>query len=221
MELTEDRPKCLVEFRGRMLLQWQLDALRQSGIAEIAVVHGYRGAQLAPFGLRMFENARWAETQMVTSLAAAADWLRSDTCVVSYSDIFYTAGAVEALVSGRGDRTIAYDPDWLNVWQRRFANPLDDAETFRIDSEGRILEIGGKPATIDEVQGQYVGLLKFTPAGWATVEELRERLPDERDRMDMTRMLQHLIGSGLEVFGTPIGSEWGEIDSADDLNSLR
>ena len=36
-----------------------------------------------------FENPRWAETNMVMSLVAAAAWLRSDSVVISYADIFY------------------------------------------------------------------------------------------------------------------------------------
>ena len=36
-----------------------------------------------------FENPRWAETNMVMSLASAATWLRSDTVVISYADIFF------------------------------------------------------------------------------------------------------------------------------------
>jgi NDP-sugar pyrophosphorylase family protein len=31
LPLTEDRPKCLLEFSGRTLLEWQLDALRAGG----------------------------------------------------------------------------------------------------------------------------------------------------------------------------------------------
>jgi hypothetical protein len=36
--LTDERPKCLVELRGKTLLEWQLGALRHAGINEIAHV---------------------------------------------------------------------------------------------------------------------------------------------------------------------------------------
>ena len=36
--LTADRPKCLVELRGKALLDWQLEALRAAGVTEIAIV---------------------------------------------------------------------------------------------------------------------------------------------------------------------------------------
>lgn len=216
--LTDERPKCLVEYRGRPLLEWQLEALRAAGISDIAVVRGYRGEMLRPYGLIEFENPRWADTQMVTSLACANEWLRDAPCLACYSDLFYKADAIRALTSCPADLAITYDPDWLGKWSKRFENPLDDAETFRIDETSRVLEIGNKPKTIDEVQGQYMGLLKFTPTSWAAVERLRETMtPEARDRIHMTGTLQKLIEAGETVTGVPVRSGWGEFDSDEDI----
>jgi len=216
--LTDERPKCLIEFRGKPLLQWQLDALRGAGVEEIAVVRGYRGELLDPYQLHWFENPRWAETQMVSSLACAAAWLTSAPCLVSYSDIFYSADTVRALLASPSDLAVTYDPNWLAVWQKRFANPLDDAETFRIQADGRITEIGRKPKTVEEVQGQYMGLLQFRPAAWTALEAARAGLePKRRDKLDMTSALQLLIERGFPVQGVPSQSSWGELDSDEDL----
>lgn len=216
--LTDDRPKCLVEFRGKTLLQWQIDALHEADVREIAIVRGYRGELLEPYRLTTFENLRWAETNMVSSLACAAKWLREEPCIVSYSDLFYKGGAVRQLLGCDADLALTYDPNWLEIWQKRFANPLDDAETFRIDANRRIVEIGKKPKTVEEVQGQYMGLLKLKPAAWAAIESLRATLePRLCDRMDMTSTLQRLIEANFPVFGVPVASSWGEIDSDEDL----
>lgn len=220
--LTNDRPKCLVEFRGKPLLQWQIDALAGAGVHDIAVVRGYRGDLLEPFGLTMFDNPRWAETQMVSSLACAAEWLRTGACLVSYSDIFYSADSVERLLASPAELSLLFDPNWLEVWQKRFADPLDDAETFRIGPDGRVLEIGKKTRNIEDIQGQYVGLLRFAPGAWQAVEALRASMePAVRDRIDMTSTLQRLIETGFPVFGVPMSSSWGEIDSDEDLVRQR
>jgi choline kinase len=161
---------------------------------------------------------RWAETQMVSSLACAVEWLRTDICLVSYSDIFYSSDPVRALMSEPADLAVAYDPDWLQIWKKRFDNPLDDAETFRVRPDGRITEIGRKPQTIDEIQGQYMGLLLFRPKGWSAMETLRNGLPQERrDKIDMTSALQLLIEAGFPLQGVPTQSNWGEVDSDEDL----
>ncbi len=219
--LTDDRPKCLVEFRGKPLLHWQLEALRSAGVRDIALVTGYRREMLAGHGLHEFHNERWAETNMVASLACAREWLESSPCLVSYSDIVYERAAVDAVLGSEADLAVAYDLDWLRLWEARFGNPLEDAETFRIDEASRILEIGQKPESVAEIQGQYMGLLRFCPAAWAAMQRVRVALePAKRDRLDMTGALQLMILSGYAVTGVPVHSHWAEFDSEEDLRRV-
>lgn len=217
--LTEERPKCLVELHGRPLLEWQLAALRGAGIEQIAIVTGYRRELLANRGLVEFHNPRWAETNMVASLACAQEWLRGEPCVVSYSDIFYESSAPRLLMETQAELAITYDPNWRALWESRFEDPLSDAETFKMDGRCVLLEIGQKPTRIEDIQGQYMGLLRFTPAGWGKVESLRATLDDRlRDKLDMTGMLQRLIaGHAAQITALPYSERWGEVDSAEDL----
>lgn len=217
-DATADRPKCLVELGGKPLLHWQMQALRAGGIDTLGAVCGYRGDMLAGRGLTLFTNPRWAETNMVMSLAAAADWLRREPCLVSYADIFYPAATIARLRQASGDLVISYDPDWLTLWRERFDDPLSDAETFRRDADGRIREIGRKPASLDDVQGQYMGLLRFTPAAWGWVENLLAALEaPARDKLDMTGLLGRLIEAGHRIDSVATLPGWGEVDSESDL----
>ena len=218
-DLTEERPKCLVELRGKALLDWQLEALRAAGITEIAIVTGYKQELLANRGLVKFHNARWAETNMVSSLACADAWLQSEPCIVSYSDIFYDASAVESIMAVNGSLAVTYDPNWLELWSSRFNDPLLDAETFRITPEYTLAEIGKKPNSVDEVQGQYMGLLRFTPKGWEEVDRMRSGLiSEECDKMHMTGTLQLLIDAKrIQIKAIPYEGAWGEIDNEYDL----
>lgn len=218
-ELTDERPKCLAELRGKTLLDWQLEALRETDIKEIAIVTGYKREMLANRGLVEFHNPRWAETQMVSSLACAADWLQTGPCIVSYSDIFYGQSAVESLINSAALLAVTYDPNWLQLWTHRFGDPLLDAETFRLTPEGTLAGIGSKPKTVEEVQGQYMGLLRFTPGGWAEVVRIRSALTAEKcDRMQMTGTLQKVVDAGqIKVTAISYNGAWGEVDSAKDL----
>jgi choline kinase len=222
-KLTDDRPKCLVELRGQCLLDRQLAALRAAGIAEIGIVTGYKRELIAQHvqgqGVAEFHNPRWAETNMVSSLEAADAWLSTAPCIVSYSDIFYHPTGVQALMRGSASLALTYDPHWLRLWQQRFADPLSDAETFRLRPDGTLSEIGNKPTSVDQVQGQYMGLLRFTPEGWAEVRRIRAALaPQVRDKAHMTGTLQAVISEGrVPVHALAYEREWGEIDSADDL----
>ncbi len=221
-ELTAKRPKCLVELRGKTLLDWQLEALREAGIKEIAIVTGYRRELLNKGGLVEFHNARWAETNMVSSLACAEVWLKEDSCIVSYSDIFYSPTAVLALMRCTSSLAVTYDPNWLKLWTQRFGDPLLDAETFRLTAENTLAEIGNKPKSVGEVQGQYMGLLRITPAGWAEIVNIRSMLNNEQcDKMHMTGTLQKVIDARrIPIAAIRYLDEWGEFDTADDLSSL-
>lgn len=218
-DLTDERPKCLVELRGKALLDWQLHALRAAGITEIAIVTGYKRELLVNRRLVEFHNARWAETNMVSSLACAQDWLQTEPCIVSYSDICYSPMAVQSLITCEASLAVTYDPNWLELWTQRFGDPLLDAETFRLTPEYTLAEIGNKPTSVHEVQGQYMGLLRFTPEGWAEILRIRSGLTSKQcDKMHMTGTLQKVIDAGsVEIAAVPYAGAWGEVDSAEDL----
>jgi choline kinase len=221
--LTHERPKCLIELRGKALLEWQLGALREAGINEIAIVTGYKRELLTGRGLVEFYNSRWAETNMVASLACAEAWLVADTCIVSYADIFYESSAVGLLANCAAPLAVTYDPNWLALWQERFGNPLLDAETFRLRPDKTLSEIGNKPRSIEEIDGQYMGLLRFTPSAWGELSRIRANLTDlERDEVHMTGILQKIIDAGrMPVRAVRYDRSWGEFDSPEDLTSYE
>jgi choline kinase len=220
-DLTKERPKCLVELRGKTLLDWQLEALCAADITEIAIVTGYKRELLTNRGLVEFHNNRWAETNMVSSLELAKEWLQTDPCIVSYSDIFYSHTVIKSLMTCNASLAVAYDPNWLKLWTQRFGDPLLDAETFQLTSENILTEIGNKPKCVEEVQGQYMGLLKFTQEGWEEVVRIRSGLTSvQSDKMHMTGTLQMVINAGrVSISAVAYEGEWGEVDSIEDLKS--
>jgi L-glutamine-phosphate cytidylyltransferase len=209
---TEDRPKCLIEINGTSLLARQTAALRAAGPDLIGVVAGWHGERLAGRGLTMFRNERWRTSTMVESLASAHRWLTSDVTLVSYGDIVYTADPVLRLASVDAPIAVAFDPNWRSLWQRRFDDPLADAETFQIDDAGRVTDIGGRPSNLSEVRGQYMGLVKLTPGGWAELDRVRTA------GMDMTALLRRVVrDSRMPVVGVENPDPWCEFDHERDL----
>jgi choline kinase len=216
--LTDDQPKCLISVGGISLLERQLKALRKAGIVDIGLVSGYLAHRIQVSNVQKFDNPRWQETNMVMSLVCANDWITNSNFIVSYSDIIYNSAAIDALLAFSGDIVITYDPNWRKLWEMRFDHPLDDAETFRVTEDGILLEIGDSSKDIDNIQGQFMGLLKFTSGGWRTVELFLGTLSlDERDRLDMTSMLSGLLSSGIKIHAVAVSDPWFEIDSERDL----
>lgn len=212
--LTDDRPKCMVELWGKPLLHWQLEALRGAGIEDVTIVRGYMAEKINVPGVTYLENKRWAETNMVATLMEAGAILKNGPTVVSYSDIVYSSDAVNRLLAGVGDMRITFDPDWRALWEKRFKNPLSDAETFKLNSDGTILEIGQKTSKIDDIKGQYMGLLYYTPRAWDVFE--KELLKTDSSSCDMTSMLNRILGE-IKIHAVPIYDGWLEVDAVTDL----
>lgn len=217
--LTAEQHKCKVKLWGKSLIEWQLQALEQANIKDIAIVRGYLGHTFT-YDVHYFDNARWSQTNMVASLLEANEWLSEDECVITYSDIVYGGSTVEKLtLAGDYGISLTYDVKWLELWSKRFDNPLDDAETFKVDKRGYITEIGNKTQNIDNIQGQYMGLFKTTPAGWALVTDFLRSLSQESiKKMDMTTLFKELCKIYPQcIKGIPVAGGWFEVDNENDL----
>lgn len=214
-QLTQDHPKCMVKFKNRTLLDWQVSALSGAGIGDISLVGGYKKEKIShPKISQIFFNEKWSETNMVYSLFCADQWLDGDF-VVSYSDIFYEDEVVKKLLRSDAEIAITYDKNFAQLWLQRSENPLSDLETFKIDEKSFLLEIGQKPQNISEIEGQFMGLIKFTKTGWKKAKEVLKNY--EIAKLDCTSALQILLKNNLKIKAVAIDSTWGEVDNARDL----
>lgn len=216
--MTEELPKALIAVHGKKLLEHQIQAMRESGISEIAVVGGYKNEMLpkSPFS-EFFINEQWQVTNMVRSLQCASSWLSKDDCIVSYSDIFYNYQAPSLFLKNTDQIAITYDVNFLDLWSSRFSDPLSDLETFVVDDFGYLASIGARATHLDQIQGQYMGLLKFSAQGWQLSSDILNALSaDVVNKLDMTSFLQLLIENGFKIKAIPFKGVWGEIDHISD-----
>lgn len=215
--LTAEQPKPLALLAGKPLLQWQLAALDEAGVSPVHLVSGYRADALEPYGDSRLHNPYWATSNMVRSLMQANPQLASAPTLVCYGDIVYRASIIERLSACPAPIAITYDEKWLALWAERFEDPLSDAETFR-QVNGQLVSIGEKTTDATQVQGQYMGLLKFTPEGWAQVHAVIGELSDEQvDKLDMTSLLRALLARGVAVAAVAISGGWVEVDNLSDI----
>jgi choline kinase len=144
--------------------------------------------------------------------------LRRGPCLVSYADIVYSPAVIEGLsLTCSEGLTVVYDRLWRELWEMRSEDPLSDAETFRTNGEGSLAEIGRRPKSLDEVEGQYLGLVRWTPQAWRQAEQILEGLsPERRERLDMTSLIQMLLDGGACVSTFPVDGKWCEVDSQAD-----
>ena len=214
---TLDRPKCLVEVDGRSLLDRQLDVLALGNINPIMLIGGYRAEMLRREGIELRINSLYAETNMVWTLFCAEADLNSDV-IVSYGDIVYSREVLRTLLRSKADISVTIDLDWEHYWRARNENPLDDAETLKLSSEGRIIEIGQKPKSLEEIEGQYMGLMKFTPRFFDELIKWAEQNEAILNKTDMTTLLRHFLQAGHTIKCEPAKESWFEVDTETDLN---
>lgn len=224
--ITDDRPKPLVELGGTSLLERNAETLRSCGVPDQVAVTGYRAQQIRDLGYETVHNPVYDETDMVYSLFCADSRFPEDRdLLISYGDIVYERSVVTSLLDADAPVCVVVDREWRGLWAERFEDPLEDAETLRIDQDGRIEEIGGEPDDVEDSEAQYVGLITVRADHVDRFARRYRRLAttgaEGHASIEMTQYLQSLIDDGWLVRAVPVDGGWVEVDTTDDLRMYR
>tara|TARA_B100000929_G_scaffold220498_1_gene176984 strand:- start:1728 stop:2522 length:795 start_codon:yes stop_codon:yes gene_type:complete len=227
--LTNDKPKCLVELFGKSLLEWQIKAFQSSGITDITIVSGYKSDLINFPEITILKNEKYESTNMVETLFSAKEKML-DSTIVSYGDIIFEKNVLESLINSPNDISVIVDKQWKRLWEKRFQDPLSDAESLIIE-DGCIVEIGQKVNSYEKICGQYIGLMKFQGSGIDLIKRhyeeaknqantgtnpLNASLPFEKSYL--TDFLYSLIRGGATIKAVPVNNGWLEIDTLSDLD---
>jgi len=228
--LTNDRPKCMVKLFGKSLLEWQIKVFRELGINDISVVTGYKKELISVDGIKIYHNPDFEKTNMVETLFCAKKEIK-ETVIVSYGDIIFQKNIVKKLIESDDDFSIVVDKEWRKYWNIRFDNPLDDVESLILDSQNYIKNIGQKTTNLDEIQGQYIGIMKFKEPATKIIKNFYEKMQnlsnEEENPLNpnlsfklsyMTDFLQGLINEKYKLKAVLIKNGWLELDSLHDYN---
>ena len=148
--LTQDKPKCLINLFGKSLLQHQLDVYGSCNINDVSIVTGYKKDMIKFSNTFSFHNLNYQNTNMLETLFCAQEKI-IDSVIVAYGDIIFERKTLQALLEEEEDISVVVDSNWKKYWDIRFENPLDDAESLKIDKQGYIQNIGQKVGTLEEV----------------------------------------------------------------------
>jgi len=214
--LVDDRPKCLIDFNGRSLLDRQLDALEANGIHEAVVVTGFHDELVNDAlerrgggpNVRTVYNPFYKVADNTGSLFMAREELSGD-CLVWNGDTLVSDALMARVVANVQpgicvtiDRKPSYDEDDMKV----------------IEEAGRLKAIG-KRLPLDSVNAESIGLLTFRTGG---AEQFRDAIEQAMRTPEGTtiwylRVIHHLAQHG-DVRTLDINGEgWGEVDFPDDV----
>jgi choline kinase len=222
--LTNSRPKCLVELAGQTLLSRQVSVLNSQSISDIHVVTGYLGEQIENLGFQTSHNEDFDKTNMVVSLFCAMEFIKSchEDLIIAYGDIVYNPENLNAMIESNDEISLMIDKNWRDLWSLRLENPLDDAETLKVE-DGYVTEIGKKPDGYKDVQGQYTGLIKVRADKIQDLIDFYKSLNQNSiydgqnfKNMYMTSFIQSLIDTNWKVRAVNVLGGWLEVDTVDD-----
>ena len=217
--LTDDRPKCLIEFAGRSLLDRQLDMLAANGVEEAVVVTGFHdelvNADIERRGqaghgplVRTVFNPFYKVADNLGSLFVAREEIAGDVLVWNGDTL-----VSEELMA----RVVDNDCEGICVTIDRKDRYDEDDMKVITDPDGRLRAIGKRIS--EGVNAESIGLLAFRAGGAERFREAIERAmrTSEGTTIWYLRVIHHLAQNG-EVWTLDIqGEEWGEVDFPEDV----
>jgi L-glutamine-phosphate cytidylyltransferase len=218
--LVHDRPKCLIDFNGRSLLDRQLDTLEANGVHEAVVVSGFHddlveqaiAARTGGPKVRTIYNPFYKVADNLGSLFMAREELAGD-CLVWNGDTLVS----DALMA----KVLGNDRAGICVTMDRKESYDDDDMKVVVDPDGRLRAIGKRISK--GVNGESIGLLAFRSGGAERFREAIERdiRAPEGTTIWYLRVIHHLAETS-DVWTFDIeGEEWGEVDFPADVETGR
>jgi len=218
--VTDQKPKCMVDVRGKPLLHRLLATLGQSGVNDVAVVRGYRKEAIPAEGFAVLDNAEYAATGEAASLACAIPRLRGETIIV-YGDVLFRRYILDGLLDSAADITVVVDSH-----VRPASNPRDlitadrhDSGEYFDDVPARLTGIGAGRAT---ACGEWIGLMHVSARGAELLRDMLEamRLDGNLASADVPAVLERLAAS-YTVAVHYINGHWLDVDTPADLAEAR
>lgn len=217
LPLTEDCPKCLLSVNSRCLLEWQIHHLAECGFDDICVVVGFRAATVEAFldemrgprlNIRTVFNPFFNVADNLASCWIARHEMDRDFVLLNGDTLFEPAvldtlmSAPPAPVTLAIDRKQSYDSDDMKV---------------RVNGR-RLLEVG-KVLMSDRIDGESIGMMRFTAEGAREFAEVLDEVMRTPNGINWwyLKAIGVLADQGLVDTSSIEGLTWGEVDFYADL----
>ena len=238
LPLIEDRPKAMLEIKGKTILERQIQALNECGVKDIVVVRGYHKEQINLPNIRYYDNDRFRETGELASLFLAETEM-TGRFLFLYSDILLDPSILEKLLKSQADISIVVDRAWndhepgqaeVRTKQPDLVvthQPPKTGYRYLPTAEPTTLAQIGQHITQQDADGEFIGLAMFSASGAqvlrTTYQELQTisvaRRFHEASSLEtaaFTDMLRELINREHDIACVDIYKGWLEIDTFED-----
>jgi len=216
--LTDNLPKCLVEINGKSILSYQLDAIIENDITDLAIVIGYNGHMIKEkiysnnyhekIKVTFIENNNYENTGSCYSLYLCRDYLDGYGYIHTNSDLIFNCNTLKLLLDDENPNSI--------LTMKPLPNN-DDMVRFNSDSVGRIVKTG-KSEVIDQPDGYLTGPINFSEKGKIVFFTLIENRINQGILDDTCFMQLNTLIKNVQLFSVDcMENKLFEIDTIEDL----
>jgi phosphoenolpyruvate phosphomutase len=200
MPLVADRPKPMLDVRGKTILERQVAMLRSCGVNDISVVRGYKKDSVAIPGIRYFDNDNFAESGEVASLFTAEKALKGRVLVL-YGDVIMERSVIEKVIAAKADIAVSVDASFgreahahgngngnghphdgkaegktkTDLVKLAEAPPPILPRGRFVSEEGTTVPVTAIGRTLKEAHGEFSGILGLTSRGTDLVKKAYEQ----------------------------------------------
>jgi choline kinase len=205
----------------RSVLEVQLRVLAAHGVREAVVMAGYGIEKVERFAashtipklrVRVRYNPFFDQADnLITAWLASRDF--EGECILLNGDTLFEGAVVERLLAAPASPVTIV----VNV------KPAYDDDDMKVQIEGGLVRAIGKDLDPAESQGEAIGMTLLRGSGAAAVREAFEQLVRRfgQQRAYYTTAIGELALQGLVRPCSMAGLWWGEIDSLEDLETVR
>ena len=224
LPLTENQPKALLSVAGRRVVEWQIEALAESGVREVVFVSGFNSemvdetlagyrAQGGACSVRIIHNPFYTVADNISSCWVATPEMNEDFILLNGDTLFQAPLVRQLLSSPEAPVTLAVD--------RKASYDEDD---MKVCLDGTRLTDIGKKLSVDAVDGESIGCMVFRGDGPSIFARyLAQVLRDpENLRLWYLSVIKRMAQDGIEVRTALIsGHPWCEVDYPLDLKRAQ
>src|ERR1700736_4127777 len=217
-ELTAEIPKPMIGVRGKPVLQYIVEGLREAGVREFLIIVGYRADAVQNFfgdGSRYGIEIQYATQAVQDGTGRVVDLARNfagdSPFVLSYGDI---------LVDPANYKRLLDLPDDVEaIISVKRGEDVSKGGAVFLNERMELVDLREKPGPGEPTSPWYnAGLYAFRPSIFDFTAKLR---PSPRGEYELTDAVRDLARSGKKVKARELSGEWADVRDPEILAKLN
>lgn len=214
--------KCLIRIKKKTIIEKLIENIPKKYKKDISIITGFRSdlivKKLSKYKINFIRNKNYKTTEMLYSLYLGLTKF-DDDILFSYTDIIYDKSLIKRIINKKlVNINVPINLSWKKIWLIRKKNILDDAETLRYRNK-RLLEIGNKIDNINNVMGQFMGLIFIPKKKRSKILNILKS--DKFKNKHLTFFINYLIKRKFIITITKYKNFWYEFDDNLDLKNFK